>query len=182
MKSKLSLALAIAALPAVFVISAGAARADLFNWTYIGVGLNGSGTLTTGAADVGFGGFAGFDITGITGEFSFNGSLITGLLPPGTCCGSPANDNIVSFPAVPYLDLAGFAVSTNGGFQVRINFDGTSYDYDVRFNGNSLQSNLGDFTLIPSVVPGPIAGTGLPGLVLACCGLLGWWRRRRKIA
>jgi hypothetical protein len=65
-------------------------------------------------------------------------------------------------------------------------FDGTAFS-GVSLSNPSLSATLSYtatdvmLNLNPvSSVPGPIAGAGLPGLVVACGVILVWWRRRRR--
>jgi uncharacterized protein (TIGR03118 family) len=116
----------------------------------------------------GFGQFSG-DL--LVGNFSFLASEINAFDPTtGMFLGTiPINVGVGNTPGG--LWALGFGIGGNNGSPDTLFFtDG--------INGET----HGLFGAISFVVPGPIAGAGLPGLVAACGGLLALARRRRKLA
>jgi hypothetical protein len=62
---------------------------------------------------------------------------------------------------------------------VKVTLDGQRWN--DAFSG--FHSAFDNLSVTPTAaVPGPIAGAGLPGLLLAGGGFLAWWRRKRKAA
>ena len=139
------------------------------------------------------------DVTG-TQTADTNDNLLAAHIhaaaPPGTNTGvvfgffgAPFNDNNPNnFLQTPFATGVGGTFSSiwnllegNAGTtltaQIPNLLNGLAYInfHTMQFGGGEIRGQI-------TVVPGPIVGAGLPGLILAGGGLLGWWRRRQKTA
>jgi hypothetical protein len=100
--------------------------------------------------------------------------------------GTPGT-GVVSFSALQAAN-PGTTIVNQGNGLGGIRFGVGFASPDDKFDANIDAFTIGidgvntTFNFEPSAVPGPIAGAGLPGLLLAGGGLLGLWRRKRKNA
>jgi uncharacterized protein (TIGR03118 family) len=112
------------------------------------------------------------------GEFA--GALLVGNNGDGTIDAFNATSGLF---LGTLLDPLGNPITNDGLWALRIGTGGSGFDpnalyFDAGINGE-VDGLFGEIQVAPSSVPSPIAGAGLPGLILASGGLLGWWRRRR---